>query len=206
MSLRLLLALLLLCLPASAEDAPEPEAAALASARATVESLHGVLSQSMQQGESLGFQGRYDRILTNLGETFDLPFMARMSLGSYWQELSEAEQEHFVDLSRRLSATRYADNFKEHGGEHFETHSAEPAARGTLLVKTELLRPGADNVRFDYRLRKQSEGWRIIDVQLDARVSEIALRRAQYRSVVKREGLPELMNSLEEKIVELSGQ
>jgi len=203
---RILLACLLLCTPAAAQDSEQPGAADTAAARSTVESLHDVLSSCMREGDALGFQGRYDRILANLDEAFDLPFMARMSLGSYWKDLSEQEHANFTGLSRRLSATRYANNFKDSGDERFETRSAEPAARGTLLVKTELVRPADDNVRFDYRLRKDGERWRIIDVQLDARVSEIALRRAQYRSVIKREGFPELMNSLEEKIEELSAE
>jgi len=177
-----------------------------AAARQVVEAFHGVLLGCMRDAEQLGFRGRYDRMFAALGDAFDLPFMARTALGSAWKELTDEELAEFIALSHRLSATRYADNFDSDGGQRFETHGVEPAARGTLLVLTELIQPGDDNVRFDYRLRKTRDGWRIIDVQLDGMISELTLRRSQYRSVIKREGFPRLVEIIESKIEELSGE
>jgi phospholipid transport system substrate-binding protein len=48
------------------------------------------------------------------------------------------------------------------------------------------------------------EDWRIIDVQLDGKISEMTLRRADYRSVIKRQGYPQLVEALEEKVEKLS--
>ena len=127
-----------------------------------------------------------------------------VALGSTWKELAEQERTEFVDLSRRYSASKYAYNFNGYGGERFETRSYAPAARGTLVVKTTLVQPKDDDVQFDYRLRNAGGHWRIIDIQLDAKISELAYRRAQYRSLIRREGFPHLVESLEEKIDELS--
>ena len=188
---------------AKSAAAPASEDAG-AAARAVVESLHGVLLGCMKQADELGFQGRYDRIAAELDEAFDLPFMARLAVGSTWKELAEQERTEFVDLSRRYSASRYADNFDGYGGERFKTLSHEPAARGTMVVKTTLVQPKDDDVQFDYRLRNAGGHWRIIDIQLDGKISELTFRRAQYRSVIRREGFPRLVESLEEKIDELS--
>jgi phospholipid transport system substrate-binding protein len=181
-----------------------PSEDAGAAARAVVESLHGVLLGCMKRADEFGFQGRYDRIAAELDEAFDLTFMARMTVGSAWKELAEQERTEFVDLSRRYSASKYAYNFNGYGGERFETLSHEPAARGTLVVKTTLVQPKDDDVQFDYRLRNTDGHWRIIDIQLDGKISELAYRRSQYRSVIRREGFPHLVESLEEKIDELS--
>jgi len=210
-----LLVLVLLCGPAASQAsehaAVQSEAGAVAStapegasaARIAVESLHDVLIGCMKEADALGFRGRYARILANLDETFDLPFMARVSIGKAWKELAEPQREDFVDLSRRLSASNYADNFDGYGGESFETSAVERAARGTLLVRTKLVRPDDDDVKFDYRLRMVGEDWRIIDVQLDGKISEMTLRRADYRSVIKRKGYPQLVEALEEKVEKL---
>lgn len=210
-----LLVLILLCGPAASQAsehaAVQSPAGAVAStapegadaARIAVESLHDVLLGCMKEADALGFQGRYDRILANLDETFDLPFMARVSIGAVWKELAEPQREDFIDLSRRLSASDYAGNFDGYGGESFETSAVEPAARGTLLVRTKLVRPDDDDVKFDYRLRMVGEDWRIIDVQLDGKISEMTLRRADYRSVIKRKGYPQLVEALEEKVEKL---
>ena len=61
-------------------------------------------------------------------------------------------------------------------------------------------------MKLDYRLRRDADWWRIIDIQLDGKVSEITLRRADYRSIVQREGFAKLVERLEEKIEELSGE
>ena len=177
-----------------------------APARRVVESFHEVLLGCMQKADELGFRGRYDRIFASLGETFDLPFMARTALGSTWKQLGDEELTDFIALSRRYSATRYADNFDGYDEQRFETKTEKPAARGTILVMTELVQPKGENVRFDYRLRKTQEQWRIIDIQLDGMISELVLRRDQYRSVIKREGFPRLVEVIESKIEELSSE
>jgi phospholipid transport system substrate-binding protein len=179
-----------------------PEGAA--EARAVVESLHGVLLECMKDADELGFQGRFERIEANLAKTFDMPFMARTAVGPTWKELSPEQRTDFIELSRRLSAARYADNFDGYADQTFETRSEEPAARGTIVVNTELVQPEDRNVRFDYRLRKVQGQWRIIDILLDGEVSELVLWRGQYRSLIEEKGFPHLVQAMEDKIEEYS--
>jgi phospholipid transport system substrate-binding protein len=213
--LAILSALFLLSWPAASQGTdqsltPAEEAAAspaagdgTAAARAVVESFHEVLLGCMKEADELGFQGRYDRMVASLDETFDLPFMARTLVGATWKELSQQQQADFVDLSGRLSASRYADNFDSYGGQHFETHSEEPAARGTIVVKTEFIQPKDKNVQFDYRLREVEDRWRIIDIYLDGVISELVLWRSQYRSLIENEGFAKLVEALEKRVDEL---
>ncbi len=186
----------------SAEPAADPDGAS--AAQTVVESFHAALLGSMKEADALGFQGRYERMLAALDEAFDLPFMARTTLGANWRDLDEGQRADFQALSRRLSASRYADNFDGYENQHFETHGERPAARGTIVVETELVQPKDRNVRFDYRLRKLGDRWRIIDILLDGKISELVLWRGQYRSVIEREGFEPLVEILEKRIEELS--
>lgn len=191
--------------PIRAADSPQgSEVGGIRAPRAVVESLHAVLIDCMKGACGPDFQGRYERIVTELDEAFDLPFMARISAGNSWRTLSPEERRTFVELSRTLSASNYASNFDSYGGQSFETLGEEPAARKTILVKTELVQPNDDNVRFDYRLRKTGDAWRVIDVTLDGKVSEITMRRADYGSVLDREGFPKLVEAIEKKIAKLA--
>ena len=203
------LAALALALGSSAGWAEEPVQVAAAppsKPQAVVESLHQVLITCMKGDCGPDFQSRLDAILANLDETFDLPFMARMSIGKAWKTLSPEEQEFFVGLSRSYSASNYASNFDSYGGQHFQTLGEEPAARGTILVKTEFVQPADDNVKFDYRLRKAGDDWKIIDITLDGKVSEITMRRADYSAVISRKGFPELVDAIEKKIENLADE
>ena len=172
--------------------------------RAVVESLHDALLTCMKNADALGFRGRFEHIAANLDQTFDLPFMARLALGAAWKDLTPVQRADFVALSRRFSAASYAHNFDSYGGERFETLGAESAARGTVIVQTELVQPKEKPVRFDYRLRKSGDGWRIIDVHLDGMISELTIRRSEYRSLIQRKGFPGLVETLEEKIRDYS--
>ena len=152
-------------------------------------------------------RGDFAATVSNASRTMKLwgdAFMARAALSSAWKELDEPDQATFGDLTRRLSASRYADNFSSYGGQRFDTLDVEPAARDTILVKTLFVQPKDDDVRFDYRLRRVAAGWRVIDVQLDGMISELAIRRGQYRSLIEREGFPALVEAIEEKIEKLS--
>ncbi len=49
-------------------------------------------------------------------------------------------------------------------------------------------------------MRKDDQGkWRIVDVFLDGAISQLATRRAEFTSIVKRDGIPALVNSLDTK-------
>ena len=138
-----------------ASDAPPRASESLSEdPRAVVQSLHGVLLDCMKGACGPDIKGRYQRIVAELDEAFDLAFMARISIGKAWSTLSSEEQSTYYELSRRLSAFSYADNFSSYGGEHFATLGEEPAARDTILVKTEFVQPRDEKVRFDYRLRQ----------------------------------------------------
>jgi phospholipid transport system substrate-binding protein len=194
---------LVLAVLAASPTAAEPDADA-AEARAVVESLQGVLIDCMKEADALGFEGRTRRIDAQLAESFDLPFVARSGIGQTWKELTPEQQREFTELNRRLTAARYAANFDGYGGQRFETHAVKPAARGTLIVSTELIQPEDRDVRFDYRLRRSPAGWRIIDVVIDGAISEFVLWRGQFRDVIESEGYPKLVETMKSKIEELS--
>ena len=190
--------------PAPGADAPGP-AAAEASPRArpgptaVVEGLHAALIDLMKAGPELDFEQRAARIDPVIRASYDIPYMARKAVGRYWRDLSEEERRRLVDLFTRLSVANYAARFTDYSEQRFDTVGEEPSSRGTVLVKTVLVN-GDERVELNYRLRPGTDGWKIIDVFLQGTVSELAMRRAEYTSVIKREGFPALLEAIEERI------
>ena len=72
-----------------------------------------------------------------------------------------------------------------------------------MIVENELISPDRDPVRLNYVLRQFKAEWRVIDVQLGATVSELALRRSEYGSVISRDGVDALIALLNNKIAEI---
>ena len=202
-----LLLALLLAVPAAAGAEEGSAGASEAAPIQAVEKLHGVLIGVMKQADALGYQGRYDRLAPVLTELFDLPFMAEKSVGRYWKSASADERRKLVDTFTRFTIANYAGRFDGWSGQSFQTLGVEPSARGTKLVRTHLDEPDDEGVDLDYRLRQDDRGgWRIVDVYLNGTVSELALRRSEYSSLIQREGFDALLVKLDERIVEFSSE
>ena len=168
-----------------------------------VERLHAALLEIMQSADELGYSGRFERLAPAVGETFDLRFMASKSVGRLWKTLPEADRQRWLELFARHVTANYAGQFQGFSGESFETLGEEPGLRNTRVVRTHLTRPDEENVQLNYRLRDVDGHWRIIDIYLNGTVSELALRRSEYSSVLQREGFESLMQTIDQKCREL---
>jgi phospholipid transport system substrate-binding protein len=169
-----------------------------------VETLHEALLGVMKDADSLGYQGRYERLEPVLAQTFDLDFMAEKSVGRHWKELSAEDQARLLATFRRFTLANYAGRFDGWSGQHFETVGEDTSTHGTLIVKTRLVDPEDEDVQLNYRLRSVDGEWRIIDVYLNGTVSELALRRSENSSLVSREGIDSLLSALEGRINDLA--
>ena len=176
-----------------------------AKAIAVVEKLHDKLLHTMQNGEKLGYQGRYDFLEPVIESTFDTPLIARVILSRYWRELDGQQQEDFIDLFNRLSTATYASRFDSFNGESFRTEGVETLKKGRLLVKTELVRPDDDNVKLEYIVQENSGTWYIISVIADG-VNDLALKRAEYAAIITDRGFDSLVNELQEKVRKLENE
>jgi phospholipid transport system substrate-binding protein len=171
-----------------------------ASAAASIEKLHGVFVSVLKEADVLGYKGRFDRLAPIIRGTFDLAFMAQAVLGRQWKQLKEQEQASWVEHFARLTIANYAGRLNRYTGQTFETLSHEPAASETVLVRTRVIDPSDENVDLDYRLRQINGDWRVIDIYAKGAISELALRRSEYASVLKQEGYEALLKGVEDKI------
>ena len=180
-----------------------PAQTAESPARSIVAALHDALLDVMMASDALGFEGRRDYITPVMEESYDMALIARASTGRYWRSANDDQKRRIVDAITRLSITTYASRFNGFSGERFRTLSEEPAPRGTILVKTEIVKSDGDTVAINYLLRETAGVWRIVDVYLDGIYSEIALKRSDYAAILKRAGFDGLFSEIEKKIAEI---
>ncbi len=165
-----------------------------------VEKLYEALLAAMKGGEALGVEGRTRLVRPAVDEAYDIAFMASKALGRHWRDLPEPQREDWLATFRRLTVHTYATRFERFSGQAFEVGEIAAASRGTAVVHTRILLPGEEPVEIRYRMRlRPGDGWRIVDVYLNGTVSELALRRSEYASVIEREGFAYLTRSLREK-------
>jgi phospholipid transport system substrate-binding protein len=182
--------------PVGAGDAP----------RAVIERLNAALLESMRHAGELGYQGRYRQLEPVLRQSFDFDFMTRIAVGRGWADLSPSEQKRITDLFAEMSIANFAARFDGYTGERFEVLAEGPGPRDAVVVESRVVRPKEPPVGLNYVLRESEGGWRIIDILLDAKYSELAKQHAEFAAVLKGGGLPQLITLLDEKIKTLAGQ
>lgn len=171
---------------------------------AAIERLHATLLTAMKDADKLGYEGRRKLIEPIVDETMNLPFMAEKAAGRFWKDFSEADRARWVAAFRGNTIANYAGRFNRFSGQSFVTNGEEPAPFDTILVKTTLQDPGGEDVQLNYRMKTESEHWRVIDIYMHGTVSELALRRAEYSSALERDGLDKVVQSLERQAAKLS--
>jgi phospholipid transport system substrate-binding protein len=170
-----------------------------ATAKQVVEKFQAELIDVMKNGKQLGYAGRYDKLYEPVSNSHDLTKIARIVVGKEWEKLSEAQQQKLVEVFNRFSVSSYAHNFKDYSGESFVFDSEEETARGGVVVHSTLIIPGDKPVKFDYMLKEKGDSWRIINIIANG-VSDLALKRSEYTTILQREGFDALIEKINEKI------
>lgn len=180
---------------AAAAPAPGP--------RAQIEGFHDTLLSVMKDARALGIDGRFDRLEPEVARRFDVPLMIALATGKHWREASPADRKRLEEAFRRFSAATYASRMSDFSGESFETVAVQPGPRQTQLVQTRLNRPDDTPIAITYVTRAADAAWRIVDVLIDHGISEVAVRRSEYRSILESGGVDGLVRVLENKTAQL---
>ncbi len=166
-----------------------------------IRNLQSTLLQSMREGKELDFQGRYDLLAPVLSQSHNFEFIIRTILGSYWTEFNQDQQGEISDIFSQLSIATYASQFKDYNGEQFEILENRPFPQNHIEVRTHLIKSDKSTVDLRYLMRQEDIGWRIVNIVAKG-VSELAIKRTEYRSILQRDGYPALIEMLKEKIIE----
>ena len=175
------------------------EAESGATAKQVVDKFQTELIAVMKNGKQLGYAGRYDKLYGPVSDSHDLTKIARIVVGKEWEKLSEAQQQKLTDVFARLSVASYAHNFKDYSGESFVFDSEEETTRGGVVVHSHFIIPDDKPVKFDYMLKEKGNSWRIINIIANG-VSDLALKRSEYTTILQREGFDALIVKINEKI------
>ena len=173
-------------------------------ANQVINALHDSLLDVMRNATELGYEGRFEKLEPVVPRVFDIDFMARKSVGRYWKQASIEDQQRFLSAFKRFMVANYAGQFDAFSGQSFEIVGTESARMDTVLVRCMLIDPTDENIELNYRLRSVGNTWKVIDIYLDGTVSELALRRSEFSSIVKKDDFDALIVAIDKKIAKLA--
>lgn len=181
----------LIVAPGSAANAASPQE--------LVGDFHRALLETMKDAKKLGFAGRYKKLAPHIEATFQLRLMIQVASGSFWRTADEAQHQRLTETFARLSISTYASRFSGYSGQTFETLGEKDGPQKTTLVATRILNPNGKNVDLTYVAKLVNNQWRVVDVLLDTGISELAVRRSEYRRILKERGIDGLISILNAK-------
>jgi phospholipid transport system substrate-binding protein len=174
----------------AAHAAPNP--------RDTVRGFYDVLLSTMKDGPALGAKGRYEKLAPAIRQAFDISYMARMTVGPGWAKLSEEQQQKMTQAFGRFITSQYATNFDSYSGEKLNVQGEQNSNFGRL-VQSQIVPKGSEPVQINYLLRQNGDDWQIADVYLSGTISELSVRRSEFSSILRRDGIDGLIRMLNSK-------
>jgi phospholipid transport system substrate-binding protein len=185
---------LLLVMGLSAQKAP-----AAAEPQTLVSDFYGVLLSNMKEGRMLGESGRYARLAPVVDRVFDIPAMTKLAIGPHWATLSPAQQQQVMAAFAHYVAATYADQFNSFSGEQLQVTGQRPFG-SDVMAQTKIVKSNGEATRLDYLMRQDQGAWRISDVYLDGTISQLAVHRSEFHSILQREGVDGLVTALNRKV------
>ena len=168
-----------------------------------VTAFHKVLLSSMKSAKTLGLKGRYKKIAPRIAQSFHFPLMTQVSAGSYWRKASKEQGEKLIAAFTHISISTYASQFDGFTGQSFVIKSERVGPQKTILVRTQIIVPASKPIDISYVTKKIKGQWRIIDVLLNNGISELAVRRSEFRQILSTGGIDKLIMALNAKADQL---
>jgi phospholipid transport system substrate-binding protein len=169
-----------------------------------IETYYQQLMPTIQQAARLSVRERDRRFAPVFAAVFDIPTMTRLAVGQAWKGFSAEQQATIRDAFARFIVADYASQIKDYSGESFvvDPQTTPESRGGGEIVKTKLLQPGGRTVSINYLVR----GERVIDIYLNGTISDLALRRDEFASIIASGGADALIKRLRDRTDSLLGK
>ncbi len=142
-------------------------------------------------------EGRKAQYRDLLSEGFAVNTIARFVLGRHWRAATPEERDEYLELFRDFVLDTYSQRLDGYAGETFEIIKSLPLDERDTMVSTEIRGAEGPAIRVDYRVRSHEGTNKIVDILVEG-ISLVVTQRAEFASVINREGFDGLMELLRE--------
>ncbi len=177
--------------------------AAGADPAAPVAALDTGLITAMKTGSG-PYPGRYAALAPVVDATFNLPQILKTIVGLRWPQIAADQQQKLLAVFRAYTICNYVSNFDSDSGVQIRILPETRSVGADRVVETEIVPKSGDSTRIDYVMRQFPTGWQAIDVLEQATISQVAVQRSDFRSLLS-DGAGKLIDSLQQKVDTLSG-
>ena len=165
----------------------------------TINKILDVLHEEQYRSMTVDEKNNY--LLSMVEERFSLDLLIQRSLGRNWQKLSAAQRNEFKRLFSKLIVYTYCSRLEEAGNNirpEFTFGRTIDLSRDRLELES-TVQYNNNQLAVYYRLVKQDQRWEVYDIIVEG-VSLLKNYRSQFDSILSRESVDALLDTLREKI------
>lgn len=156
--------------------------------------------------EGVTREDRISRFSELLNKNFDVETIGKWVLGRYWRAATDSEKEDYLKLFKEYVVITYVERFDQYSGEKLQVIKSVAEPGQDALVFSEIKRPsGGEPIRVDWRVRAESDIYKIIDVYVEG-ISMSQTQRKEFASVIRANGgtVAGLLSALRTQIAKLN--
>ena len=191
-----------LLVPWAARAEAPPSFAAVSAPVATLDA--GLLAV-MKAGNATPFPKRYAMLEPIVQQTFDLPVVLQRAVGFGWPGVTPSQRQELLVVFRQYVVASYVANFDSYNGQQFRLLPGLRTVGSEQVVSTNIVSSDGTTRRIDFVLLQDGGRWQIVDVLLDGTISQVAVQRSDFSSLLSSGGAPALISGLRKKVATLSG-
>ena len=127
--------------------------------------------------------------------------MIRYIYGYRWKDLTELEKKKLSQTFLDFISFNYAKRFKNINKLYFKFDGTEDINDTRLLVKTLMTTSDKEPIKFYYIFDYEDGKWKIFDILLNGSISEISVKKNDFKKIIIDEGVDGLIKKLNSKIL-----
>jgi phospholipid transport system substrate-binding protein len=114
---------------------------------------------------------------------FDLPYLGRSALGTYWNRVSEQQRARFLAAVEAAEARAYSERLGRRAGYSVTISNVKSRPNRAWIVDSRLNQTGSQSINIEWEVHEGGQGLRIRDVKVEG-ISMATVMRADYNSYI----------------------
>ncbi|MBU0943362.1 MAG: ABC transporter substrate-binding protein [Proteobacteria bacterium] len=161
----------------------------------TLNKIIDILSDSNLAGKEHK-EERRAKIMAIAVKGFDFPEMAKLVLGTTWNNIDQQQQNHFEELFTKLLENTYIGKLESYSGQ--EVKFEEERIKGDKAKVSTVIDNNGIAIPVHYVMLQKESSWKVYDINIEG-VSLVRNFREQFKSILRKEQFAGLVKVLEEK-------
>ncbi len=129
----------------------------------------------------------------------DVERVSKLVIGKYWRRSTPEQQGMFIDEFKSFLMKSYAQGLFQYSGQQIDYHPARYNDEKNKAIVDATLKTSDRNIPVSFKLvQGEDNNWRIYNVVADG-INLVTNFRTSYTSIIQRQGMDGLINSLAEK-------